>query len=59
MEEEVPKVNEAEEFKKKGNKAYKAKKFEEALEFYDKAIELEPLEMYYYTNKSAVLMSMK
>ncbi|KAF6017017.1 STIP1 [Bugula neritina] len=40
--------------KEKGNAAYKAKKFEEALSHYGKAIELDPNNIIYYTNKAAV-----
>jgi len=32
---------------------------DKALECYDKAIELNPLEMIYYSNKAAVLTNMK
>ncbi|XP_067942750.1 stress-induced-phosphoprotein 1-like [Watersipora subatra] len=40
--------------KEKGNAAYKAKRFDEAISHYDKAIELEPDNIVYYTNKAAV-----
>lgn len=41
--------------KELGNKAYKAKDFATAHTHYDKAIELEPTNITFYTNKSAVL----
>jgi stress-induced-phosphoprotein 1 len=56
MEEEK---NQAEEWKLKGNKAYKKKKFDEAIKCYDEALKLKPLEMIYYSNKVAVLTSKK
>lgn len=37
-----------------GNEAYKKKEFETALTHYDKAIELEPTNITFYTNKAAV-----
>jgi stress-induced-phosphoprotein 1 len=42
-----------------GNKEYKAKNFELAISLYDKAIELCPEELTYYTNKAAVFFEMK
>ena len=45
--------------KNKGNDAYKKKEFESAIEFYSKAIELNPEESIYLTNKAAVLIEMK
>jgi len=56
---ELQKKKEAEEFKNKGNEAYKAKKFEEALSLYDKALEMVPTEMTYFTNKAAVYFTME
>jgi len=41
--------------KELGNKAYKAKDFTTAHTHYDRAIELEPTNIVFYTNKSAVL----
>ncbi|KAF8563792.1 hypothetical protein P879_07784 [Paragonimus westermani] len=41
-----------------GNAAYKSKNFELALKHYDKAIELEPTCITYYTNKAAVYFEM-
>lgn len=45
---------EAVEEKAKGNEAYKKKEFETALSHYNKAIELDPTNITYYTNKAAV-----
>lgn len=52
MEEEL---SPAMEWKNKGNAAYKKKDYEEAINCYDKAIELNPKEMNFYGNKVAVL----
>jgi len=54
----TPEQKEADEFKSKGNELYKKKKFEEALEMYDKAIEKEPNDLTYYNNKCAVWIEM-
>lgn len=40
--------------KERGNKAYKAKKFEEAVKHYDEAISLDATDITFYTNKGAV-----
>lgn len=40
--------------KTKGNEFYKKKEFESAISHYDKAIELDPTNITYYTNKAAV-----
>ncbi|CAH8875225.1 unnamed protein product [Trichobilharzia szidati] len=45
---------EADAEKEKGNAAYKKKDFETAIACYDKAIELDPTCITYYTNKAAV-----
>lgn len=45
--------------KEKGNAAYKKKDFDTAHQHYDKAIELEPTNIVYYTNKTAVLFEEK
>ena len=45
--------------KEKGNAAYKKKDFETAHQHYDKAIELDPTNIVYYTNKSAVFFEQK
>ena len=38
--------------KEKGNEAYKKKDFETALNHYNKATELDPVNMTYYTNRA-------
>ncbi|KAH3845447.1 hypothetical protein DPMN_087728 [Dreissena polymorpha] len=48
-----PKPSPAVAAKEKGNNAYKAKNFEEALKFYDEAIALDPSDMTYLNNKAA------
>jgi len=45
--------------KEKGNAAYKKKDFETAHQHYDKAIELDPTNIVYYTNKTAVFFEEK
>ncbi|XP_064621757.1 stress-induced-phosphoprotein 1-like isoform X2 [Lineus longissimus] len=40
--------------KEKGNAAYRAKEFDQALDHYGKAIELDPTNVAFYTNKAAV-----
>lgn len=37
-----------------GNESYKAKKFDEAIQHYNKAIELDPTDMTFFNNKAAV-----
>jgi len=54
----TPEQKEADEFKAKGNETYKKKEFEEALTWYDKAIEKEPNDLVYYNNKCAVWVEM-
>lgn len=54
----TPEQKEADEFKSQANELYKQKKFEEALAFYDKAIEKEPNDLVYHNNKCAVWMEM-
>merc|ERR1712137_1224788 len=49
-------VKQALEEKEKGNQAYKNKKFDEAIQHYEKAIELNPNEMTFLTNKAAAYM---
>jgi len=53
------KVREAEAFKAEGNNFYKAKKFSEALEKYQAAIDTNPDEITYYSNVAAVYFEMK
>lgn len=52
--EKLAKQKEADAQKDLGNAAYKAKDFAKAIEHYDKAIEICPNEITYYTNKAAV-----
>jgi stress-induced-phosphoprotein 1 len=54
----TPEQKEADEFKAKGNELYKAKKFEDAIKEYDKAIEKEPNDLVYHNNKNAVYVEM-
>ncbi|KAG8201055.1 hypothetical protein JTE90_002730 [Oedothorax gibbosus] len=58
-EEVSPEKKQAIEEKDKGNELYKEKKFEEALAQYEKAIELDPTEMTFLTNKAAVYFEQK
>jgi stress-induced-phosphoprotein 1 len=44
----------AEQEKEKGNEAYKKKDFEAALNHYNKATELDPINMSYYTNRAGL-----
>ncbi|KAJ1822164.1 Hsp90 cochaperone [Coemansia sp. RSA 2598] len=48
----------AAEAKNQGNSAYKARKFEEALEHYNKAIELDGSDITFWNNKAAVYFEM-
>lgn len=50
-----PNVIKSEELKEKGNEAYKQRKFEEALNYYNQAIELNPKNMLLFTNKAGTL----
>ncbi|KAJ2653595.1 Hsp90 cochaperone [Coemansia sp. RSA 1250] len=52
------KKEQADEAKAKGNAAYKGRKFEEALEHYNTAIELNSADITYYNNKAAVYFEM-
>ncbi|GMI06429.1 hypothetical protein TrLO_g3748 [Triparma laevis f. longispina] len=45
--------------KEEGNEKYKVKAFDEAIAFYDEAIALDPTNMTYITNKSAVFFARK
>mmetsp|Transcript_3737 Transcript_3737/g.4048 ORF Transcript_3737/g.4048 Transcript_3737/m.4048 type:complete len:563 (-) Transcript_3737:206-1894(-) len=55
----VSSISPAEEYKAQGNAAYKKKEFEKAIELYDKAIEAEPKEIAYMTNKASVYIELK
>ena len=46
-----------EEFKNKGNNAYKNKDYDKAIQYYTKAIELNSAEPTYYTNRASVYIS--
>jgi stress-induced-phosphoprotein 1 len=54
----TPEQKQAVALKEKGNDAYKNKRFDEALNFYSQAIELDPQNMLLYTNKAAVFFEM-
>jgi len=47
------------ELKEEGNDLYKAKKFDEAIATYDKALALDPTNMTFHTNKAAVYLTSK
>jgi stress-induced-phosphoprotein 1 len=55
----LEKKKQAEAFKAQGNDFYKKRQFEQALEFYQKAIDMDPKELTYYSNKAAVYFEMK
>ena len=57
--EKLQKKKTAEGFKAQGNDFYKKRQFEQALEFYQKAIDTDPAELTYYSNKAAVYFEMK
>ena len=57
--EKLEKKKAAEAQKNLGNTAYKNKDFAKAIELYNKAIEHDPTELTYYTNKAAVFFEMK
>ncbi|KAJ8675647.1 hypothetical protein QAD02_011433 [Eretmocerus hayati] len=54
-----PEKKQALEEKTLGNNAYKQKNFEEALKHYNKAVELDPVEITYYLNIAAVYFEQK
>lgn len=61
-EEERTKLNltkDANAFKEQGNQHYKKKEFDQALGFYQQAIDKLPHELTYYNNKAAVYMELK
>lgn len=47
------------EFKKKGNAAFKQKKFKEAIEFYSQAIENDPTDHVFFSNRSGSFTSLR
>lgn len=55
--EEAKAKKEAEGLKSQGNTAYKARKFDEAIEFYTKAWDLYPKDVTFLTNLSGELLS--
>lgn len=59
LEAEKQKKKQAAEFKDKGNELYKKKEFGPALEMYEKAIELDPDNISFQTNKAAVFFEQK
>ncbi|GAV99525.1 protein prenylyltransferase [Lentinula edodes] len=52
-------VQRAEKVKEKGNVAFKATKYQEAIEHYTKAIEMNPLEPAFLTNRAASYIALK
>lgn len=52
-------VKEAKQQKELGNDAYKKKNFEKALEHYNKALSLDPIDITYYNNIAAVYFEQK
>ncbi|KAK2467691.1 hypothetical protein APHAL10511_000285 [Amanita phalloides] len=59
QEEEEGKTKKAEHIKEEGNVAFKAKRYEEAIDLYTKAIGLNPLEPAFHTNRAASYMALK
>ena len=55
----IKKVKDAEALKAQGNEFYKKKDFENALKLYQQAIDTNPEEITFYTNKAAVYFEMK
>ncbi|KAG5492904.1 hypothetical protein JKF63_01484 [Porcisia hertigi] len=49
----------AEELKARGNEAYAAKRFEDAIVFYDRAIEMDTTNFVYYNNRAAAYHELK
>mmetsp|Transcript_116986 Transcript_116986/g.277885 ORF Transcript_116986/g.277885 Transcript_116986/m.277885 type:complete len:579 (-) Transcript_116986:123-1859(-) len=54
----TPEQKQADDLKAEGNRLYKKRKFSEAMEQYDKALEKAPDDLTYYNNKCAVWMEM-
>ena len=59
QEEAKKELSDAEKLKEDGNKAFRAKQYEEARQCYEKALELEPQEILYINNKAAVYFAQK
>ena len=57
VDEEAGKKEEAEAIKKQGNEAYKARRFEEAIEFYEKAWSTWPKDISFLTNLAGEFLS--
>jgi len=57
VDEEAGKKEEAEASKKQGNEAYKARRFEEAIEFYEKAWSTWPKDISFLTNLAGEYLS--
>ena len=55
----IQEKKDAEAFKLQGNDFYKAKDFENALDYYQKAIDKCPKEITYHSNRAAVYFEMK
>jgi len=55
----TPEQKQAVGLKEKGNDAYKHKQFDDALNFYSQAIDLDPKNMLLYTNKAGTSRSKK
>eukprot|EP00948_MAST-09A_sp_MAST-9A-sp1_P004327 g4327.t1 len=50
-------IEKAEELKRKGNEAYKSGNYEKAISFYAGALELDPKNVVYYSNRSAAYLA--
>lgn len=59
VDERTDEQKQADSFKEEGNKLYKNKEFEKAIEQYNKAIEILPNDIIYRNNLCAVLLEMK
>ncbi|KAF8917535.1 hypothetical protein CPB85DRAFT_1284484 [Mucidula mucida] len=59
VKEEIDPITRAEKIKEQGNAAFRSKKYTEAIDFYTQAIELNPLEPAYLTNRAASSMALK
>ncbi|PCH36519.1 protein prenylyltransferase [Wolfiporia cocos MD-104 SS10] len=56
---EIDPLKQAEQVKEEGNVAFKAQRFAEAIELYTRAVELNPSEPTYLTNRAAAYMALK